>query len=173
MSQRDAILDAIGALARAQGRLPSLLEVAREVGLTKQGVLHHFPSRAALDEAVVLRAVERIDAALRAAAGSGASVVTTYLRLSQPDDLDVAAAATVLGAAGRHLQGGVLEVVRDAATRWEQLFADEVGDPVRAEVVRLVGDGLFAEALATERPPDAARVDRLAAHLIAPAGGEA
>lgn len=164
MSQRDAILDAVTALVRTHGQLPSILDVAREVGLTKQGVLHYFPSRAALDQAVVLRAIERVDAALDAAVASGASVTATYLHLSRPADLDAAAAAVVLGAVG--LQAGdVLPAVLAASQRWEALIADEVGDPVRAEVIRLVGDGLLGEALATGQEPDAARIDRLAAHL--------
>lgn len=54
------------------------------------------------------------------------------------------------------------------AVRWEAMIADEVGDPVRAEVVRLVGDGLLAEALLTGTPPAADRVERLIVHLTTP-----
>ncbi|QBR93834.1 TetR/AcrR family transcriptional regulator [Nocardioides euryhalodurans] len=169
MDQRSRILDAVAELTTARGRLPSILEVAAEVGLTKQGVLHYFPSRAALDSAVIMRSVERIDRAMRVAADGApeTSPTATYLRLSSPDDADCATAAVVL-AAGSPTSGGMPAEVGEAVRRWEALIGLEVGDPVRAEVVRLTGDGLFAEALASGVPPDAERVERLVAHLLAP-----
>lgn len=165
MDQRTRILDAVGALTTARRRLPSILEVAAEVGLTKQGVLHYFPTRAALDAAVVARAVDRVDAAMQEAAVGG-SPVTTYLRLSAPDDADRAAAAVVLAAATQLPEGGAPPGLHEAVQRWEACIAREVGDAVHAEVVRLVGDGLFSESLVTGVPPAAERVDRLIAHLI-------
>lgn len=162
MDQRERILDAVGTLTTARGRLPSILEVAGEVGLTKQGVLHYFPSRAALDAAVLERAVARIDTAMTESAGAaGGSPVATYLGLSSPDDGDHAAAAVILSAASNGMQ----TAVQEAVDRWEALITEEVGDPVRAEVVRLAGDGLFAEALFTGLSPATERVDRLVAHL--------
>lgn len=168
MDQRERILGAVADLTKARSRLPSILEVAVEVGLTKQGVLHYFPSRAALDAAVLHKAVERIDAAMREAVSVGASPTATYLRLSSPDDVDSAAAAVVLAASAHQEGGGLLSEIRGAADRWEAIIAEEVGNPVQAEVVRLTGDGLFAEALATGVPPSADRVDRLIEHLLAP-----
>jgi hypothetical protein len=47
------------------------------------------------------------------------------------------------------------------------MIAEELGDAVRAEVVRLVGDGLFGEALVTGTPPSWERVESLVAHLRA------
>ena len=162
MQQQERILDAVQELAVASGRLPSILEIARAVGLTKQGVLHYFPSRAALDAAVVSRALSRVDAAMEKAAASG-SPTAAYLRLSSPDAGD-RAAVTVL-AASRGASAEPPTEVRAAVARWEALIAAELGDPVRAEVVRLVGDGLFGEALVTGVPPSPERVDRLVAHL--------
>jgi AcrR family transcriptional regulator len=171
MEQKERILDAVQELAIATGRLPSILEVAKEVGLTKQGVLHHFPTRAALDAAVVVRAVARVDASMSAAAADG-SPAATYLRLSAPDDGD-RAAAVVMAAAARRGESLLPPEVRAAPDRWEALIAEEVGDPVRAEVVRLVGDGLFAEALLAGHPPATERVDRLVAHLLSSRHGGA
>jgi AcrR family transcriptional regulator len=165
MEQRERILDAIQDLTLTNRKLPSILEVAAEVGLTKQGVLHYFPTRVALDTAVVLRALTKVDAAMMEAAAGG-SPAATYLRLSSPDEGD-RAAVMVLAAAFRRGGSSLPPEVGQAAVRWEALIADEVGDPVRAEVVRLVGDGLFGEALITGTPPAAARVERLVAHLRA------
>ena len=49
--------------------------------------------------------------------------------------------------------------------RWQSAIEAEVGDPLRAEVVRLVGDGLFVEAL-LGNPPARERVDALVTHLL-------
>lgn len=170
MDQRERILDAVQELTTTHHRLPSILEVATACGLTKQGVLHYFPSRSALDAAVVLRAVHKVDTAMTEAAAGG-SPVATYLGLSSPDEGDRAAAA-VLAAAPRHDPVGLPAEVHEAVARWETLIAEEVGDPVRAEVVRLVGDGLFAEALLSGAPPSSDRIARLVGHLrsVAPRG---
>lgn len=167
MDKREQVLDVVQDLTLETGRMPSILEIASRLGLTKQGVLHYFPNRAALDGAVVTRAVARVDAAMTAAVATGGSPVATYLRFSTPDDAD-RAAAMVLAAASRQDDSGLPPELERAAARWEALIADEVGDPVQAEVVRLVGDGLFAEALLTGTAPAAERVERLIAHLAAP-----
>ena len=166
MDKRERVLDVVQDLTLETGRMPSILEIASRLGLTKQGVLHYFPNRAALDAAVVTRAVTRVDDAMTVAAATGGSPVATYLRFSTPDDSD-RAAAMVLAAAFRKDERGVRPELERAAVRWEALIADEVGDPVRAEVVRLVGDSLFAEALLTGIVPAAERVERLISHLSA------
>lgn len=165
MDQRERILEAMQDLTSSNGKLPSILEIAHEVGLTKQGVLHYFPTRAALDAAVVLRALAKVDAAMGEAAASG-SPTGTYLRLSSPDAGD-RAALMVLAAAFRGRASGLPPEVGQAIARWEALIAEELGDPVRAQVVRLVGDGLFGEALVTGTPPTAERIERLVTHLRA------
>ncbi len=164
MVHKRDVLEAAIALTLEQGTAPSLSEVARAVGLTKQGVLHHFPSRAALDEAVLLAALGRLDAEMKAAAQHGRAA-ETYLRLAVPSDED-RAAALVMVTLLRRGDPTLLPAVDEAVTRWQSMIAEEVGDPVRAQVVRLVGDGLFSESLVTGRPPSARLLDELVAHLI-------
>ena len=168
MAQKQDVLEAAVALTVERGTSPSLAEVARAVGLTKQGVLHYFPSRSALDEAVILRAVDRVDAAMDEASRSG-SPVATYLRLASPSGDDWVAIAVLVAGLRRGSGVDLAAVVEPAIARWQAMIADEVGDPVRAEVARLVGDALFGEALLTGAPPAPERVDRLVAHLRAPA----
>ncbi|OLR92610.1 hypothetical protein [Actinokineospora bangkokensis] len=54
--------------------------------------------------------------------------------------------------------------VGEAERRWQRLLTAELGDPVRARLVRLAGDGLFLAAL-TGAPPTAAEVEQLLDHL--------
>ena len=81
MVARADVVQAAVALTLERGSAPSTAEVARAVGLTKQGVLHHFPSRAALDEAVLRSALARVDAEMSEAARHGRAA-ETYLRLA-------------------------------------------------------------------------------------------
>ena len=164
MVQRQDVVEAAIALAVERGAVPSLAEVARAVGLTKQGVLHYFASRAALDEAVVRRALDRVDAEMTAAAQEGRAA-ETYLRLAAADDADRAAALVLFTTLRR--SGTAYDTVVAVVSTWQALLVQELGDPVRAQVVRLVGDGLFAESLLTGRPPDPELLAQLVDHLVA------
>lgn len=171
MSRQDDILDAVESLVLATRTMPSLADVAGEVGLTKQGLLHYFPSRAALDEAVVRRAVERVDAVMERAHREG-SPTEAYLGLSTPGRSDRAATAVVSAGLGR--DGSALPAfVPDALARWEAMIAEELGDPVQAQIVRLVGDSLFVESLLGGAPIPADRVARLVRRLRGDDAGEA
>lgn len=164
MVDRHGVVQAAISLTLEQGMAPSIAEVARAVGLTKQGVLHYFPSRAALDQAVLLTALDRVDTEMTAAALHGRAA-ETYLRLAAPNDQD-RAAALVMATLLRRGDAAALPMVKEAVTRWQLMITDELGDPVRAQVVRLVGDGLFGESLVTGKPPSAEVLDELVAHLI-------
>lgn len=164
MVHRHDVLDAAIALTLERGVAPSLSDVARTVGLTKQGVLHYFPNRAALDEAVLLRAVGRFDATMEAAAREG-SAAETYLRQSAPSEEDRAASLVMLTML-RRTDATPPPEVEEAIARWQSMIVAELGDPVRAQVVRLVGDGLFSESLVSGTPPPADLLDELVAHLI-------
>ena len=164
MVDQQGVLQAAIALTLERGAAPSLAEVAGAVGLTKQGVLHYFPSRAALDEAVLLHALGRVDAEMIKGARHGRAA-ETYLRLAAPSDQD-RAAALVMVTLLRRGNAAVLPAVHEAVARWQSMIAEELADPVRARVVRLVGDGLFGESLVTGEPPSTELLDDLVAHLI-------
>lgn len=164
MVTSEEVLDAVQGLTLATGRLPSILEIAKAVGLTKQGVLHHFPTRAALDAAVTRRALSRVDAAMTKAAADG-SPLETYLRLSSPTGGEQVVVLVLMAALRRRDSEELAEEIERTVSGWEAMIADELGDPMQAEVVRLVGDGLFSEALLTGTPPSPDRLTRLVAHL--------
>ena len=167
MVTSEEVLDAVQGLTLATGRLPSILEIAKAVGLTKQGVLHHFPTRAALDAAVTRRALSRVDAAMTKAAADG-SPLETYLRLSSPTGGEQVVVLVLMAALRRRDSEELAEEIERTVSGWQAMIADEVGDPTQAEVVRLVGDGLFSEALLTGTPPSPDRLTRLVSHLRGP-----
>ena len=54
--------------------------------------------------------------------------------------------------------------VGDAEPRWQQMLVAELGEPVRARLVRPVGDGVFMAAL-TGQPATTDKVEQLVRHL--------
>lgn len=150
------------------GKLPSLDRLARASGLSKGGVMHHIPTRAALVNALVLAAVKETDEELRGAAGAG-TVLETWLRLSSATSVGgapVAALARVaLDAAGD--LGDVARELAAANARWEALLSAELGSPELARIVRLVGDGMLLSGLLGDSPVPVS-VDELRAALRLP-----
>ena len=164
MAARDSILDATERLIAAGDDEPTLEAVAAGAGVSKGGLLYHFPSKSHLLRALVERIVARADDVLTEAADRG-RMGEAWLRLSLPD------------ADERRLFRGLLPLLRlsasgDAALssalesayeRWRSLLRDELGEP-RATVVALVGDGLLCNAL-IGLPVDAAQVEEMVRHL--------
>lgn len=163
----DDVLDAMQDLILREGQPPSIQAIASSLGRSKQAVLHYFPDRRALEAALAARAIARVDEAMTAAARRG-DAAATYLRLSLPTTEDRAVALLVL--ASLRTRDSLPGDIDAAVERWEGFIAAEVGSPVRAEVIRLVGDGLFVEALLGD-PPSAQRIEDLIAHLVVPDAG--
>lgn len=158
----DDVLDAMQDLILRNGQPPSIQAIARTLGRSKQAVLHYFPDRDALEAALAARAIARVDEAMTAAATRG-DAAATYLRLSLPTTEDKAVALLVL--ASLRTQDSLPDDIDTAIKRWEGLIAAELGSPVRAEVIRLVGDGLFVESLFGDQP-SVQRIEDLTAHLL-------
>ncbi|BDP41112.1 TetR family transcriptional regulator [Deinococcus aetherius] len=64
---RSALLEAAGRVLQTQGAALSLDAVARAAGVSKGGLLHHYPSREALLSALALELIERFRACVEAA----------------------------------------------------------------------------------------------------------
>jgi hypothetical protein len=52
-----------------------------------------------------------------------------------------------------HLTDRLIRRAAESAEQWEQLFAEETGDPVAAAVIHLVGDGMLLNALSGGASP--------------------
>jgi AcrR family transcriptional regulator len=142
------------------GRL-TLDAAAARAGVSKGGVLYHFPSRAALVSAMVAQLVEGFDAALaRALAGSGdtpggyarAYVTETFdpARAADGEQREQAERGERLGAAvlaAMASEPELLAPLREAFDRWQARIEAESVDPVAATIARLAADGLWLSEL--------------------------
>lgn len=150
---RTRILAAARRLTLDTGAVPSLNAVVSAAGVSKGGLIHHFPTRAALVAGLARQALKEVDEAMTRAAASG-DAARTWLRLSMPDAAERALMQAL--AEGFHADDeatrSLLAESRSALERWEGLIEAEVGDPVRARAIRLVGDALVANAVVGVEP---------------------
>ncbi|NLU82944.1 TetR/AcrR family transcriptional regulator [Rhodococcus sp. HNM0569] len=155
---RDRILDALERLLLDVGLAQVTIEaVAAEAGVSKGGLLYHFPSKEALLAGMVRRLGERTDAQRTQASAAGTSLAEWYLQVPESGtDAELALYRSTIAALrsvdGTHddVQGAVVDVMR----LWDEGLRAEIDDPVRAEIVRLVGDGIYLAALLGLPLPD-------------------
>ncbi|MCS4503556.1 hypothetical protein KBTX_00742 [wastewater metagenome] len=172
-STRERLLLAAARLVREQGvRHLTLAAVAREAGVSKGGLIYHFPSKEALLGAMVahlLTVTEAgIDAHRETDTGAG-SWTRGYLATCSPPergehpDNRMAAAVLAAGAGAPAL----LDPIRERQPAWRAALADDGIDAVDAMVVRLAADGLWMNDLfalpALDADERAAVMARLAA----------
>jgi AcrR family transcriptional regulator len=157
---RDRLLDAAESVVVELGALGLTLEaVAVEAGVSKGGLLYHFPSKDQLASALVDRAVERVDTALsQLADGSSPGAFTrAYIRVTMGDGRRGAHAdplsTALLGALA--LDPQLLDPLRQAYSRWQQRLENDGIPAADATLVRLAVDGWWTSAVLGLPPLDA------------------
>lgn len=139
----------------------TLEAAALEAGISKGGILYHFPTRAALVAAMVERLSSRFDEDLaREGAGSGrpGAFTRAYLEASfGPSSDDHVIRERRLGAAviaGVASDPELLEPLRERFAAWQHaLTADSIA-PASASLMRLAADGLWFTELFGLAPLD-------------------
>lgn len=132
----------IDLLVDAGVRAASLDAVAREVNLSKAGLLHHFPSRRALDAGLLSHVSDLVDVDIAAMRDAPCGAVHYYLASSFEAESELeraVVAATRLAQSGSEAAG---ETLRSASGRWYRVLVEETGDPLLAKFVLLAGDGV-------------------------------
>lgn len=159
---RAAIVQATFDLTLANGAVPSLDAVVRAAGVSKGGLLHHFPTRVAL-----LRGLAQWLSAKSIAwfddLCDGGSAVDAWLAASTPKSEEMNevfvlfTAMQALRAAGETADSDYGEFTSHVDRR----LAEELTGPdaqQRALMIRLVGDGLFFGSLLGVSVPEDSRV---------------
>jgi AcrR family transcriptional regulator len=176
--KRERILDALQDLLVEQG--PGAVTpdtVAARAQVSEGGLLHYFRSKEALLAGLVERAAARLEADLAPPGAGARAVIETYLASSSTpaeEELPLCCTlvATLRGSTGAHDEiAGSVAAVFGVVT--ERLHA-EIGDPVLAGTVRLVGDGLLLTELVGLPGPDPALLAGVTRSLLdraAPHGG--
>lgn len=147
---RAALLDAARRVLRNHGVTLSLDAVAREAGVSKGGLLHHYPSKERLLQALAHALIEQFHSQLQAAHAKEIALhgdapgawLRTYIELSfvVDEEVDALTAALAPLSALPELLRGLQEAQRFLITD-----AEADGLPAgRAHAIRLACDGLWA-----------------------------
>jgi len=167
---REALLDAAGQAVIAHGATVSLEVIAREAGVSKGGLLHHFSSKEDLLVAVAEQVLARFRAAVERAldpddTGPGRLVrayVTTSLQ--QLEASQVRDEATLMAALGAIPE--VVSRARADGRAWRAALREDGLDPVRTSVIVRAADGAAAATL-FEGQLDQDEIDELRGELVA------
>jgi AcrR family transcriptional regulator len=169
-SNRTAIIQAAHRVAERQGGADFSYETtASEAGLTKAGVLYHFPSR----EDLVLAVVEFVaqaweEAMLRALGGpfeeaTAAQRIRAYVEVAARDDVSRADFAIYADALCRPAHVGPWNEV---FSRWFDLGGCAADEQARLTCARFAADGLWVAKATGTMPPSAAEHDALVSLLV-------
>jgi AcrR family transcriptional regulator len=149
ITTRDRILNALQRILVDEGSSGVTLEkVAAEAGVSKGGLLYHFKSKSDLYDGLARRFRLQEEANIVRARETG--VVETFLRVSEVESAESAAGLWALLTAMRgkaELSEAAKDDVLFIFNGWSAVIHEQIEDPVTAEIVRLVGDGLFLSAL--------------------------
>lgn len=160
---RDAILDAAQRIAveRGAGRL-TLDEVARASGLSKGGLLYHFPSKEALLQAMLERLIAQTNAVREQQESLLGAVSHRTLRAllatrCSPTVIDPHVATAILAAAAE--QPALLDPLRAHIGKVRQQVIAESGDRADYWLLWAAADGLLFQQLLGVAPFAEAQLD--------------
>jgi AcrR family transcriptional regulator len=177
-TRRETLLDATAEIVRESGYSALTLEaVAARAGVSKGGLLYHFPTKEALVEGLLERLTADFEAG-HAQAYSADLVdpgrwTRAYVRASLSaegaSDHDDVASALIAGLA---MNPAMLDPLRDRYAIWSSALDDDGLAGVDAQLVRMATDGIWLADLIGLAPVRGAQRDALVARLIELAGGE-
>jgi AcrR family transcriptional regulator len=149
---RDRVLQAAEAIIGRDGVANLTLDaVAREAGVSKGGLLYHFPSKSALLTGIVEQLASdceiRQDLACAGCSREPGSFTRAYLaaRAAPPDPQSQPVRTALLAAVGTDPQ--YLDPMRRRFEQWQQRIENDGIDPAVATIVRLAIDGLSLSSM--------------------------
>ncbi|MBN2910929.1 TetR family transcriptional regulator [Polycladomyces sp. WAk] len=146
-SKRKHILSVASSIVKTHGAEKLTLEaVAKEAGISKGGLLYHFPNKQALINAMVEEATNNFfadihdratNAANEAGKWSRAYLETTLADIKEANGISTALIASLF------TNPDLLAKLQSEYSTWQKQIENDGIDPVRSTIVRLAVDGLW------------------------------
>lgn len=170
LQTRASVLDAAFAAARRGAGRFTIDAVAREAGVTKGAVLHHFPSKEALAGAMLERELDAFEAAIeRNLAQEPEGMVGRWLRAYARASFEAGvphAGVSEAVLAGVASDTGVLSSYEARCAAWREKAMEDGLLRARAEAVRLAVDGAATAEMFGLLPREGAERNELLQELL-------
>lgn len=153
-------------LVKQGGRYLTLEAVAKAAGVSKGGLLYHFPTKAALIDGLAQRLVEYTEANLERGREEGVAKVFLETSLPGSEEADLYWAVFSALRSGIEVDDHVREAVQHVFSVWSDALYEALDDPVTADMIRLVGDGLYLGAVIGLEPLAQDAIDRVTDRLM-------
>lgn len=145
---REKALRAYARLLHTDGERSATVDaVAAQAGVSKGGVLYHFPSKDALGEGLIELFTEAVAVDTARMADDADGPARHYLRTSWETDHEL---DELYGAVLRLAQASwqpAVEALEATHAGWMALIRKDVGDRHAAEAIMLIGEGLYHQSL--------------------------
>ena len=148
----------------------TLEATARAAGLSKGGLLYHFPTKQALIEGMIRHYLQRFESDLQSSARSiptdqrgrltRAYLETTFADNERTPRLNAGLLAAIA------TDPSLLSPVQESFADWVAVLDQDQLDPVTATIIRLAADGLWLVELFGLAPPDAEMKGRVQQALV-------
>lgn len=168
---RRTILNAANRIVINHGVDSLTLEAtAREAGISKGGLLYHFPTKQALIEGMILHYLQRFATDLDASAaaiepGQPGRLTRAYLETTLADNERTPRLNAGLLAAIA-TDPSLLSPVQDSFAEWVAKLNQDQIDPVLTTMIRMVADGFWLVELFGLAPPDAEMKSKVQQRLV-------
>jgi AcrR family transcriptional regulator len=169
---RDHLLDAASVIILRDGVMSLTLDaVVLEAGVSKGGLLHHFPTKELLIKGVIDRMVQRFVSSLEAALeaeppGVPGRWLRAYIRTSFAEDLRLQELGAALSI-GVSAHPNLMDDVRTSFDHIQSSTEHDGLDPVRATLIRMAADGVWFSELMQLAPPNPLLRTQLVHELLA------
>lgn len=159
-SKKELILEAAAALINEEGVEKMTLEaVAKKAGVSKGGLLYHFPGKQELIEGLVesltVGFMEKLNEQAEAEDDQVGKWGRAYVGATFGAE-DESGMSNMLAAlpAAMFTDPQLLDRVREQYEEWQKLIENDGIDPMKATILRLAVDGLWYAELFRVAPPD-------------------
>lgn len=144
---RDKVLNAFLAMLHAEGERAATMDaVAARAGVSKGGLLYHFPSKEALGEAVLARFREQAEIDLIEMATDPDGPARHFVRTSWITDSSMDELYTAVLRLAQSQWPPAIEALEAVHSAWFSEILKEVSNTHAAEAIMLIGEGLYHQA---------------------------